>query len=53
MVHHYGLWKNELGNYMIEHEKSSGGVIVRKGRKSFNPFSEVVNNHDDVSMTIS
>jgi hypothetical protein len=53
MVHHHGLRNTKLRNNMIEHEKRNGVFVVRKGRQILNPFSELVNNNDDVAMTIS
>jgi hypothetical protein len=53
MVCRYGLRNTKSSNIVIEHEKRSGGVIVGKGRKCLDQFSEVVNNHDEVVMTIS
>jgi hypothetical protein len=53
MVHHYGLRNTKPSYNVIEHKNSSGGVVIGKGRQGLDPFSEVVNNHDDVAMTIS
>jgi hypothetical protein len=54
MVHHYGLRNTKPRNNVIEHEKSKWWCpSLEKVGKGLNPFSEVVNNHDDVAMTIS
>jgi hypothetical protein len=50
MISDNGLWNTKVSDDVVEDEKRCSMIIIQKGGHSLNPFCEVINNDDDITM---
>jgi hypothetical protein len=44
------LWNTKASDDVVEEKESCSTTIIQKGRHSLNPFFEVINDNDDITM---
>ena len=50
MISDNGLWNTKVSDDVVEEEESYSMTIIQKGRHSLNPFCEVIDDDEDVTV---
>jgi hypothetical protein len=50
MISYNSLWKYEVSDDVIEHKKCCSSAIIKKCRHSLNPFTEIIDEDDNITM---
>jgi hypothetical protein len=53
MINYNSLWDTESSDDVVKHEECYNATIIKECRHSLNPFSEVINDNDDITVPLN